>query len=369
MPASRIPLNDLRRHVEPLRDRLLQAVSRVVDRGHFVLGPEVAAFEKMFADACGARHCVGVGNGTDAIELALRSVGVSSGDEVILAANAGMYSATATIACGAHPLFADVLPDEATLDPSAVSALLDMGARPKAIVVTHLYGRVARVDALSEIARRHGIALIEDCAQSHGARLPDGRHAGSVGDAASFSFYPTKNLGALGDGGAVVCQADAVAERLRALRQYGWTSKYHAGVPNGRNSRLDEVQAAVLSELLPLLPAWNDRRAAIAAQYMEGIRNPRIALPPPARPGDVAHLFVVRCSARDALAQHLAEHGISSDVHYPVPDHLQPCMRTQSARVPLPVTERDAGQVLSLPLFPEMDDAEVDKVVQACNAF
>ena len=347
----------------------MQAMARVVDRGHFVLGPEVAAFERAFAEACGTRHCVGVGNGTDAIELALRAVGVAPGDSVVLAANAGMYSATATIACGATPLFADVLPSEATLDPSSVAALLDGGATPRAIVVTHLYGRVARIDDLSSLARDRGIALIEDCAQSHGARLPDGRPVGSVGDAASYSFYPTKNLGALGDGGAVLCQADAIAERLRALRQYGWTSKYHAEVPHGRNTRLDELQAAVLSELLPLLPAWNQRRAAIAARYAAGITHPRIELPPEPRAGDVVHLFVVRCEARDALAQHLTDHGVANDVHYPVPDHRQASLRDIAAGVSLPVTERDAGRMLSLPLFPEMDDAEVNKVIQACNLF
>lgn len=369
MIPSRIPLNDLHRHVGPVREHLLQAITRVIDRGHFVLGPEVAAFEEAFARECGARHCIGVANGTDAIELALRAVDVSAGDDVILAANAGMYSAAATLACGAQPRFADILPGEATLDPASVAQLLDSGVRPRAIIVTHLYGRMGHVDALLALARAHGTALVEDCAQAHGARTDDGRIAGSIGDAASFSFYPTKNLGALGDGGAVVCQSDDVAARVRQLRQYGWSSKYHAVALHGRNSRLDEMQAAVLLELLPLLRGWNARRNAIAAAYTAGIRNPRIEVPPVARSGDVAHLYVVRSDARAALSEHLAGHGVQADVHYPVPDHHQPCMQTHAGAASLPVTERDAARVLSLPLFPEMDDAEVERVIRACNAF
>lgn len=369
MTELRVPLNDLCRHAAPLRDVLIRAMTRVIDRGHFVLGPEVAAFEAEFAATCGVPHCVGVANGTDAIELALRGVGVEEGNSVLVAANAGMYASVATLACGARPIFVDIIPGEASLDPAAVAEALDAGTRPAAVVVTHLYGRVSKIDELSELASRHGIPLVEDCAQAHGARTTDGRPVGSIGDAASFSFYPTKNLGALGDGGAVVCRVPDVDQRVRRLRQYGWEKKYVALVLHGRNSRLDELQAAILLEMLPLLPKWNERRRDIASMYDERITNPAIEKPPAVRSGDVAHLYVVRSNKRDELAAHLAAMGISFDVHYPVPDHLQPCMIPYTHGPSLPETERDALRVLSLPIFPEMEAVEVERVIQACNVF
>ena len=364
-----IPVNALQPHLAPLHAELMSALAAVVQRGPLVLGPAVEAFEAAFAAYCGASHGIGVANGTDALELALRAVGVGAGSRVVLAANAGLYGTTATLACGALPVYADVLPGEATLDPASVDAAMRATAGVQAVVVTHLYGRVAHLDALVAIARRHGAAVVEDCAQAHGATLADGRPAGSVGDAAAFSFYPTKNLGALGDAGMVLCQRDDLATTLRRLRQYGWDAKYHALQAGGRNSRLDALQAAALSVMLPHLAAWNARRRAIAAAYDAGLRNPRIAPPPPLAPGDVAHLYVVRSDDRDALRAHLHAHGVASDVHYPVPDHRQPHVAGLGPHAALPHTEADARRVLSLPLFPELGDDDVARVLDACNTF
>lgn len=368
-PPRTVPLNALSRHIAPLRTELEAAAARAIASGHYVLGPQVAGFETAFADYCGVAHCVGVGNGTDALELALKAVGVAPGDGVVLAANAAMYGTTAVLACGARPVFADILAEEATLDPDAVERAIAATPGVRALLITHLYGRLARVDALRRVADAHGVALVEDCAQAHGARGADGRRAGAYGDAAAFSFYPTKNLGALGDGGAVVCHDDAVASRLRSLRQYGWSSKYDNRLSGGRNSRLDELQAAMLSVLLPHLDAWNAARRNVAEAYAAGIRHPRIALPPMAGEAYVAHLYVVRSTDREALRVHLAEAGVQTDIHYPIPDHRQACLAGHAATQPLAQTERDAAEVLTLPCFPEMTDDEVATVVAACNRF
>lgn len=370
-----IPVVSLTRRLAPLQPRLQAVAAEVIAGGQYVLGPRVEAFEAEFAAWCGVAHGIGVGNGTDALEIALRAVGVGAGDRVVLAANAAMYGTTAVLACGAVPVYADTLPGEATLDPDAVAQALR--AHPaRALLVTHLYGRLARVAALRALADRHGIALVEDCAQAHGAHSADCRRAGSFGDAAAFSFYPTKNLGALGDGGAVLCRDPDIAARARSLRQYGWEGKYRNLLPGGRNSRLDSLQAALLSVLLPELEGWNTARRAIAARYRAGIAHPQIGLPPAApTPGeDVAHLFVLRSPRRDALRAHLQAHGILTEVHYPLPDHLQPSMAAMAAvsgqaTPSLPHTERDAHEVLSLPCFPEMTDEEIERVIVACNRF
>lgn len=369
MPSSAVPVNAPSRRFAPLRETLLGAVDAVLADGRFVLGPVVEAFERAFAEACGVAHAVGVGNGTDALELALRAVGVGPGDRVLLAANAAMYGTTAVLACGAEPVYADILPGEATLAPDAVAAALAAGPGVRALLVTHLYGRLARIDALVALARTHGVAVVEDCAQALGARTGDGRRAGAFGDAAAFSFYPTKNLGAIGDGGAVVCNDDTLAVRARALRQYGWSDKYVNAVAGGRNSRLDALQAAMLATMLPHVEGWNARRRGIAARYAAGIRHPRIALPPFGGDTDTVHLYVVRCDRRDALRRHLAEAGVATDVHYPYPDHRQPCLQGRFAAVSLPETERDAACVLTLPCFAEMTDDEIECVILACNRF
>lgn len=333
-------INDLQRHNQPLAEAVAQATRRVLERGWFVLGPEVEAFEAEFAAYCGVGHCVGVGNGTDALELALRAVGLGPGMRVATVANAGMYSTTAILACGAVPVYVDVDPQTMLIDPSALPPA-------DALIVTHLYGRMADMPRLMAAAGR--MPVIEDCAQAHGAML-DGRRAGSWGAAGCFSFYPTKNLGALGDGGAVVTNDAAIDRRVRALRQYGWTSKYTAEIPGGRNSRLDELQAAILRLKLPLLDGWNARRCAIAAAY---------GLAPRGGPDDVVHLYVIRCAGRDRLRAALRERGVGAEVHYPLPDYRQPAVALEAV---LPHTERCCREVLTLPCFPEMTDEEVHRV-------
>ena len=260
--AETVPLNDLERHNRPLLEELEAAVRAALGSGWYILGPRVWEFEAAFAAYCGAGECIGVGNGTDALELALRALGAGPGDVVAAAANAGGYGTAAILATGAEPLYVDVDPATMLMDARALRAAVT--PRTRAVLVTHLYGHMADMPALLEAAA--GVPVIEDCAQAHGARL-EGRHAGTWGAAGCFSFYPTKNLGALGDGGAVVTSGGELAARLRALRQYGWTAKYTAAVPGGRNSRLDELQAAVLLAKLPRLDAWNRRRGEIAAAY------------------------------------------------------------------------------------------------------
>lgn len=360
-----VPFNDLARVHAPHRARLREACERVVSRGRFVLGPEVEAFEQEFALHCGTAHCVGVASGSDALEIALRAAGVAAGDEVATVANAAMYSTLALRAIGAAPVYVDV--DDGTLTMSAKA--LAATARPslRAIVVTHLYGRLAAMGALLDVAVRLGVPVIEDCAQAHGATR-DGARAGSFGIAGCFSFYPTKNLGALGDGGAIVTSDGSLAERARSLRQYGWSAKYRVAREGGRNSRLDELQAAFLRVRLPSLDEENARRRGIVDAYARGIRHAMIR--PPSAPGEdhAAHLAVVRSSQRDALRDHLASRGVATDVHYPVADHRQP-VADAADRPSLPVTERACDEVLSLPCFPAMTPEEVDAVIEACNAW
>ena len=292
---------------------------------------------------------------------------MTAGDRVAVAANAAMYGTSAVLACGAVPLFVDIEEAGATLDPARLSEAF-ASMVPRAIIVTHLYGRLARIDEILQLCRSHGVAVVEDCAQAHGARS-NSRAAGSFGDVAAFSFYPTKNLGALGDGGAIVTSDTGIGQRARQLRQYGWTAKYtntHAG---GRNSRLDEIQARMLLTMLPLLDGWNARRREIANRYSNEIRNPAIAVPAPAGEEYVGHLYVVHCDRRDALRTHLEGIGVQTDVHYPVPDHRQPCHRGAYDHIQLPVTERLATTALTLPCFPELTDEEAGRVIEACNRF
>jgi dTDP-4-amino-4,6-dideoxygalactose transaminase len=354
-------MNDLAALHAPLSGALTAAVRRVMDSGWYVLGREVAAFEEAFAGYCGVPYAVGVGNGTDAIELALAGVGVGRGARVALAANAGGYGTTAVLALGAEPVYVDV-DGTATLDPAALNPV-----QFDAVLVTHLYGRLADMAALRAVADRHGAAVVEDCAQAHGATR-GGLRAGAWGDAAAFSFYPTKNLGALGDAGAVLTADPGVAERVRRLRQYGWDRKYHQVDGQARNSRMDELQAAVLGVKLPHLDAWNARRVAIAARYAATIRHDGVALPEVVAGEHVAHLYVLRSPDRDALSAHLRAAGVPHDVHYPVPDHRQPVHGGRFTDLALPVTERLCAEVLSVPCHPALGDAEVDRVAAALSA-
>jgi aminotransferase EvaB len=359
---QQIALNDLARHASTQREALMHALARVVDRGWFVLGPELEAFECEFAAYCGAAHALGVANGTDAIELALRALAIGAGDHVVVAANAGMYATTALRAIGAVPEFADVDERHLVLSADTLEAVLTKATR--AVIVTHLFGRMADMTRLRAVADRAGIALIEDCAQAHGARQGS-RCAGAWGDAASFSFYPTKNLGALGDAGLVTCADAAVARRVRRLRQYGWERKYVAVDGPARNSRLDELQAAVLRAKLPRLHAWNARRCEIARRYA-AVEHGALRHPDVEGEDYVAHLYVVRSDARESLRQHLTAHGIASDIHYPLLDTQQPVLADSLATAPaLPNSVAAGRQVLSLPCYPELTGAEVERVCAA----
>ncbi|MCA1684793.1 MAG: DegT/DnrJ/EryC1/StrS family aminotransferase [Planctomycetia bacterium] len=361
MPS--IPVNDLSRRLRAMEPELVDRAARVLASNRVILGPEVEAFEAEFAAYCGCAHAVGVANGTDALELCLRALGVGRGDPVAVVANAGGYSTAAVNAVGARPVYADVEPSTMNMAPAALEACLS--AHPaRAVVVTHLYGKAADMPALLGVARARGIPVVEDCAQAHGA-APGGRRVGGFGALAAFSFYPTKNLGALGDGGAVTTDDADLAAALRQLRQYGWSSRYRVGRPGGRNSRLDEVQAAFLRAFLPRLDGWNQRRRDIAARYGDLLKGTPLTLPPEPDGSHVCHLYVVRSADREGLKASLAGAGVGADVHYPVPDHWQP---TSPERPSLPVTEECCGTVLTLPCFPELTDAEVDEVAAAVRA-
>lgn len=345
---------------------LAACLQRVVASGHYVLGPEVRAFEAAFAHSVGVAQAVGVASGTDALVLALRALGVGAGARVVTVANAGCYASTAIAQVGATPLYLDVDPGRLTLAPRALQVALASGG-VDAVIATHLYGRMADMAAIAPLCAAAQVPLIEDCAQAHGAALA-GRAAGAWGTLGSFSFYPTKNLGALGDGGAVVTADAALAARLRALRQYGWGERYRVELPGGMNSRLDELQAAVLLTKLPHLAAANAARAAIAARYSAAWADLPLVLPPPAGADNVTHLYVVRTPRRAQLQAFLAHCAIVSAIHYPLPDHRQ-AVHGDVPAPHLPVTEQACAEVLSLPCFPGMEPRQVARVIAAVRAF
>lgn len=339
------------------------ALERVVERGWFVLGPECERFEAEFADACGARHAVGVGNGTDAIALLLRAVGIGRGDDVIVPAMTAAFTGLAVAAAGARPVIVDVEPETLTLDPAACEAAI--GPRTRAIVPVHLYGQAADMTAIDAVASRHGLALIGDCCQAHLATA-GGTPVGALGAGGAFSFYPTKNLGALGDGGAVVTNDSAVADRIRRLRNGGQTDRYRHAEP-GVNSRLDELQAAVLRVRLPSLAEWTARRRALAARYRALL--PSSSRPIPERdPGHVYHLFPVRSTHRDALQAALTSAGIETLIHYPLPLSQQAAFAAFSP-TDTPVAALAARELLSLPLHPRLADDDVARVAKAVAEF
>jgi aminotransferase EvaB len=360
-------INDLKIHTAEVTQGVESALKRVLASGWYVLGPEMERFERSFAAYLGVSACKSVANGTDALELALRATGMRAGDVIATAANAGMYATTAVLAAGATPRFMDVALESSVVTPTNVEQAIATGV--KAVVVTHLYGlAVPDIGRIAALCRDARVALIEDCAQAHGALVGDKR-VGSFGDIGCFSFYPTKNLGALGDGGAVVANDASFTEKVGRLRQYGWASKYTVSLAGARNSRLDEIQAAVLWELLPRLDGWNARRRQIANQYSSRILNSDVIVPPVRGSEYVAHLFVVRSVHRDSLRAYLGTYDISSDVHYPIPDHRQPVFGDRFANVILPNTERLATEVLTLPCYPEMSAGDVNRVVEAVNAW
>ena len=348
-----------------------EAIDRVVASGWFVLGPEVEAFEAAFAHASGARDAVGVGTGTDAITLLLRAAGIGAGDEVIVPAMTAAYTGLAVIAAGATPVFADVDEATLTLDPPACAAAIT--SRTRAIVPVHLYGQAADMPALASIASRHGLAVVEDCCQAHLATAND-VPVGTTGIGGAFSFYPTKNLGALGDGGAVVTNDPALAARIRRLRNGGQTDRYHHAEA-GVNSRLDEMQAAILGARLAFLARWTQRRRALAQLYRSALGT--VTTIDQRDAGHVYHLFPVRSRRRDALQADLASRGIETLVHYPVPLPAQAAFTASGAKDAIaqgstfefPVAARAAGELLSLPLHPRLSDDDVAYVAEAVTTF
>lgn len=360
MPPT-IPVNDLRRQSVDELEQLKEIASRVVGSGWHILGPEVERFEDLFARYLGVRHVIGVANGTDALELSLRAIGVGPGSEVIVAANAAGYANVAARLAGAQITYVDVLPHNGLIDPDSLAATIS--DRTAAVVVTHLFGQMVDIDDVrTRIPDR--VRIIEDCAQAHGA-THRGRRAGSRGDIAAFSFYPTKNLGAIGDGGAVATSDLDLHRQVRSLRTYGWGKKYEVELAHGRNSRLDELQAAFLSYRLDFLDQRNDRRRAIAAEYARGVAAPLFGSVDDER--YVAHLCVFAVDQRSALRTELAACGVATDVHYPVPDHRQAAW--YAADVTLPVTEMLAEHVVTVPCFPEMTDDEVAHVASTLSRF
>ena len=360
-----IPFNELRSGYLAQQPEIDDAVRRVLESGWYILGREVAAFEEEFAAWCGAAGCVGVNSGTDALYLALRACGIGPGDEVITVAHTAVATVAAIRMTGATPVLVDIDPARYTMAPAALATAITPATR--AVIPVHLYGHPADMDAILEIAREQFV--IEDCAQAHGARY-NGRPVGSFGDLACYSFYPTKNLGALGDGGAVTGNNPALLDRVRLLREYGWTpqERYISQV-EGVNSRLDEMQAAILRVRLRALEAGNDARRKLAAIYADML--PAEVQKPVEAPGcrHVYHLYVIQTARRDHLRARLAEQGIGSGIHYPVPVHLQPAYADGSLRKhDLRVTEQAAREVLSLPMYPALSEEQIDAVAAAVNA-
>jgi dTDP-4-amino-4,6-dideoxygalactose transaminase len=358
-----VPFVDLERQHAPLRAELEAAFNRVVGSSGFVLGAEVEGFEREFAAFCGVEHCVGVGSGTAAITLTLTAAGIGPGDEVIVPAHTFIASALGVIHAGAEPVLCDVGDGDGLIDVD--SAAETCGERTAAILAVHLYGRACEMDSLRALAARRGLALFEDAAQAHGAAHGD-RRAGALGDAAAFSFYPSKNLGALGDGGAVCTNDAGIAERVRSLRHLGQRAKGEH-LLLGYNERLDGLQAALLRVKLPHVEAWNEARRSLAEAYREQLGGDlRMVEEGPARPS-IHHVFPIRVPDRDGFAAHLAGQGVQTGVHYSPALHEQPALQG-SVRTPVEVTESAAwaAEELSLPMFAEMRDDEVERVAEAC---
>lgn len=350
-----------------LDKELRAAFNRVFSNSWYIDGKEDQAFEEAFAAYCDCKYCIGNGNGLDALMLALKALGIGDGDQVIVPSNTFIATALAVTYTGATPVFVE--PDIRTYNINPALIEEKITEKTKAIMPVHLYGQPCDMDPIMAVAKKHNLYVIEDCAQAHGATYK-GKVIGSFGDAAGFSFYPGKNLGALGDAGATVTNNKALADKVRALGNYGSDYKYHH-IYKGNNSRLDELQAAFLSAKLPLMDKVNENRRAIAKRYLEGITNPNIILPyVPEFATPVWHLFAVRCQNRDALAQHLADKGIGTNKHYPIPMHLQDCYA--DLNIPqgsLPIAEEISATELSLPMYYGMTDEEVDCVIAAVNAF
>jgi dTDP-4-amino-4,6-dideoxygalactose transaminase len=362
-----VPFVDLKIQLHSIADEMNQAIANVLERTDFILGEEVHLFEEEFANYCGVRYAVGVDTGISAIELGLRALGIGSGDEVITVANTFIATASAISFTGARSVLADIDPQTYNIDVAVIVAAIT--GRTKAIMPVHLYGQPADMDPILEIARKYGLAVVEDACQAHGA-LYKGRKAGSLGDLAAFSIYPAKNLGAYGDGGMLVTDNLEIAEKVRMLRNYGQKQKYHHIFP-AYNRRLDTLQAAVLRVKLRHLDKWNEERRRHAQRYNKLLENIAIAVPQEKSfAKHVYHLYVIRAKNRDVLQGYLSSQGISTGIHYPIPIHLQEAMRDLGyMKGDFPVTERCAQEILSLPMFPELTDEQIERVAAAVNTF
>lgn len=362
---KQVPFLDLQRLHHEIREPLEMAFRRVLDSGWFIMGPEVEAFEAEFAQYCEVKYCIGVGNGLEALHLILRAYGIGPGDEVIVPSNTFIATWLAVTECGAIPV--PVEPDINThnIDPVLISGAITN--RTRAIIPVHLYGQPANMDLINAIAAKHGLLVIEDAAQAQGARYK-GRRVGSLGHAAATSFYPGKNLGALGDGGAVLTNDEALAEKIKQLRNYGSKVKYQHDLI-GYNSRLDEMQAAFLRTKLFVLDRWNARRREVADQYSKLLAGAGVNLPViPEFFEPVWHLYVIRSKQRDALKAHLDQHGVSTVIHYPIPPHRQACYQVFQKHN-LPIAEKLADEVLSLPMFSALETREIKYTANAVLSF
>lgn len=353
---------------EPQAKEIHSAINRVLASGRYVLGEEVHQFESAFADFNSIKYCVGTASGTDALILALKAVGVGPGDEVITVSHTAVATVAAIELAGGEPVFADIDPTTRCMSPPQLAHLIS--PKTKVILPVHLYGQPAPMGEIVAIARQNDIQIVEDCAQAHGAEIK-GQKVGTFGDAAAFSFYPTKNLGAMGDGGAVVTHSYKIAGRIRQLREYGWDERRISDMP-GMNSRLDEVQAAILSVKLPLLSENNKRRRSIANEYRTAIGKKGVIAAPTTIEGTLhaMHLFVIESDQRDDLAAFLKTRGVGTKVHYPCPVHLQPAYKDKyRGSDNLHVTERLCKRILSLPLYPELTDFQVERICMAIREF
>jgi dTDP-4-amino-4,6-dideoxygalactose transaminase len=362
-----IPVIDLKKQYESIRAELVDAISRVLSKGAFILGAEVVAFEKEFAEYCEASHAVGVASGTEALQLALMACGVGENDEVLIPAHTAVATISAVEASGAYPILVDIDPARYTLDPNLLFQKIT--PRTRAVIPVHLYGCPVDMNPLVQFAREHNLFVVEDCSQAHGAWY-QGRKVGAWGNIAAFSFYPTKNLGAFGDGGVVITSNPVLAEKVRLLRQYGWKEHYISSI-KGINSRLDELQAGILRVKLRHLNRWNARRIQLAGLYHALLSGTELILP--VQPKDSSHVFhqyVIRHSRRDELREYLRGRGIHTLVHYPVPIHFQPAYANLGWAVgSLPNSEQAAREVLSLPIYPELTEEKISLVCRAIMDF
>lgn len=361
----RIPFLNFQPMNNDVREEIYKSFERVFESKWYILGQEVEAFEKEFANYCGVKHCIGVANGLEALFLILVAYGIKEGDEVIVPSNTYIATALAVSYAGARPVFVEPKIETYNIDPDLIEEKIT--ARTRAIIPVHLYGQPADMDPIIELAKKYNLKIIEDSAQAHGA-LYKNQKTGNLGDAAGFSFYPGKNLGAYGDGGCVTTNDDELAFKVKTLRNYGSQKKYH-NIFKGYNSRLDELQAAFLRVKLKYLDKWNAERKKIASYYLENIRNPKIILPRVIEDVEhVWHLFVVRTENRDNFQQYLSEHGIETLIHYPIPMHLQPAYKDLNlAKGDLPIAEKISEEVISLPIWPGMSEKELAHIVETIN--